>query len=229
MKTFDKKYVNWIEALSLGSWALFFLFILMSGRLPLYINPRFSMLPALGAVMLAGMVLAVWSKAGRHNHGNQLDWAHLAWFLMPIVLGLLITPSALGAFIAGKRGGNLWSNSPGNSAIALNLASNSEYAPITISRLAGAGHITSGKVSVEGQLFSNGAGLGANECSLVHYKMVCCIADLRVIGVILHYPAGFHPVQGAWVRVQGKASRDARGVVIDVIEPIPEPNPPYLY
>lgn len=231
MKAIDKNGVNWFEALSLGSWALFFAFILGSGRLPLYINPRFALLPAVGALMLIGMVAAIWSKANQHSHGAPQDWSHLSWFLMPIVLGLVITPSALGAFIAGKHQGNLWTSSPGNSAIALNLSSNSQYAPVTVAQLSEAGTITSGKVQVDGQMFAAGAGMKPNECSLVHYKMTCCIADLTVVGVILHYPSGFKPVPGQWVRVEGKARRDSRGVVVDadIIEQIPEPNPPYLY
>jgi uncharacterized repeat protein (TIGR03943 family) len=235
----NRRNVNWTEIIPLAAWAVFFVFILVSKRLPLYINPRFELLPAFGAIVLAAMVAALWfghtqSDDHEHEHGNdhlQVDWTHVSWFTLPVILGLIIAPAGLGAFVAGRQHGMAWSNQPGNSGISLNLSGNSQYADCNIAQLSDAGHITSGKVAIDGQISLQGAKMPAGECSLVHYRMVCCVADLRVVGVTLKYAVGYKPADGQWVHVEGKASRQKDGVYVDadVIQPIPQPDPPYLF
>lgn len=223
--------INWIETCTLGVWAGFFLFVIFSKRLPLYISPRFSLLPWVGAFLLIAMIIS--TKFGRQEvcHSGKMDWSISSWFLMPIVLGLLVPPAGLGAFIANTRQGQMLGSAQANNNISINLALYSNYQNVTIANLAYAGHITSGKVSVEGQIFIPDKPLKSGECILLHYLMTCCAADLRTVSVILAYPEGYRPKSGQWVRVHGIAKREKRGVIIksDMIESISEPDPPYLY
>ncbi len=227
MRSTRKKPFN-TEALVLGGWALFFVFILVSGRLPLYINPKFAVLPVVGALMLAAMTY-VRVRAGSGSSAHR-DWSLAPWFLMPVVIALVVPPVGLGAFVAGNRQSSLMGSSRGNSSITLDLSSRSGYKQATILELTEAGTIKGGKVSVVGQLLAGPDG-ATDECLIAHYQMVCCVADLRPVVIVLKYPSGYVPKINQWVRVNGTAKREARGVVLtaDSIEPISAPNPPYLY
>jgi|GEM_PF-2700020 len=231
MSSKTKIKYDWREVAVFAAWALFFLFTMVSGRLPLYINPKFGVLPLLGTLVTALMALAL--RYGRKHIGcaEHRDWSMLSWFLMPVIVSLIIPPVGLGAFVAGNRQANLLGPSQGSGAISLNLSGRSGYKDVTILQLADAGEIKGGKVTVEGQLLSSDQKLGANECLIAHYQMVCCVADVRPVAIILRYPEGYKPTADQWVRVNGIARREKRGVVLEaqVIQPISTPNPPYLY
>ena len=216
------------ESIPLACWGLFFAFIVATGRLPLYINPRFTALPIFGALILFGMVVSVWYPKD-HTHGDgKTDWSRLAWFVMPVALGIMIAPAALGAFFVHKAGGAF--GSAGGGGIALNMSGGSGFNQTDVASLSQASSITSGKVDVQGQIYT-GPGMGPNQCALCHYKMTCCVADLQVVQIILQYPKGYTPTSGQWVDVQGTVSRTPAGVVVNAegIAPIDQPNPPYLY
>ena len=119
-----------------------------------------------------------------------------------------------------------------NNNISINLAANSDYQKVTLANLAFAGHITPGKISVEGQLYIPDTQPKPGECILAHYVMRCCAADLSPVSATLLYPPGFQPKSRQWVRVRGVAARRMDSSVVikaDMIEPIGEPSPPYLY
>lgn len=229
MKTANKK-IDRTEMLIFTSWALFFVFVLVSGRLPLYITPRFAMLPLLGAVIFGAMAFIYRHGRPRSSHTHR-DWSLIPWFLMPVVLSLIVAPVDLGAFVAGNRQASLMGQAHGNSGISLDLSRKSGYKEVTIVDLAQAGKIKGGKVSVEGQLVGGSSELKVNESLIAHYKMVCCVADVSPVAIILELPSGYTPQKDQWVRVNGTARREARGVVLkaDMIQPIAAPNPPYLY
>jgi len=227
----SSKKIDSNTLISLCSWALFFIFIMAKSRLPYYINPHFALLPAFGAVVLIGMAAAVATGAIKGGHGKPTDWSIMMWFVTPIILGILFPPAAVGAFFADKRTSSAWSNNPGDSAITLNLAGGSGFKECDIAQLSDAGHITSGAVSVEGQIAASSQGMPAGEVRLQHYKMTCCIADLRTVQITLKYIPGFPIKPGQWVDVHGIASREGNNVVLTASEMsnIHEPNPPYLY
>ena len=226
----DSKKIDRTEMVIFASWALFFIFVLVSGRLPLYITPKFAVLPVLGAVIFGAMAFVYRHGRPKSSHSHR-DWSLIPWFLMPVVLSLIVAPVGLGAFVAGNRQASLMGPTQGNSGISLDLSKKSGYKTVTIVDLAQAGRIKGGKVSVEGQLVGSSSGLKANETMIAHYKMVCCVADVSPVAIILEQPSGFIPEKNQWVRVNGTARREARGVVLkaDMIQPIAAPKPPYLY
>ena len=229
MRAANRK-IDRTESVIFSLWTLFFLFVTFSGRLPLYINPRFVALPIIGAIICGAMAF-VYRRGRPANGHSKRDWSLTPWFLMPVAIALIVPPVGLGTFVANNRQGSLTGSGQGNSAISLDLSNDSNYKPVTVIDLADAGNIKGGKVSVQGQLLTRSAKLGANQCLLAHYQMVCCVADVSPVAVILEYPGGYTPTKGKWVQVDGVASRDKRGVILkaDAIRPIPTPNPPYLY
>lgn len=225
-----KTKIDRTETIVFSLWSLFFLFVVLSGRLSLYINPKFAVLPIIGAVVCGAMAFVY--RRGKPVHGHsKRDWSLAPWFLMPIAIALIVPPVGLGAVVAGNRQQSLTGASRGNSAIALDLSKDSGYKSVTIIDLANAGSIKGGKVSVDGQILGRSPGFKENECILAHYQMVCCVADINPVAIILEYPDGYKPTKGNWVKVDGVADRSNRGVILkaDTITPIPTPNPPYLY
>lgn len=218
------------EVAVLGSWAAYFLFVLVSKRLPLYINPKFSVLPWIGMSVLVAMIVATRISNPSCCKKADHDWSFLAWFLMPILMSVLFPPAGLGAFVASTRQAEMLKGNMTDSNISLDLSRSAQYKDIRLDELVSAGRIVAGKVTVVGQTLVD-SNATPDECMLAHYVMVCCAADLRPVGIVLKYPAGYTPQHGKWVRVRGTVSRESQGIVLraDSIEPIREPNPPYLY
>lgn len=218
------------EIVVLGSWAAYFLLIMVSRRLPLYINPKFWALPWIGISVMVAMIVATRISNPCRCQKADHDWSLLPWFLMPILMGLLFPPAGLGAFVANTRKAEMFGSSGANSNISLDLSRSAQYKEMRLDELAAASRIVAGKVTVVGQTIVS-SNTAPDECILAHYVMVCCAADLRPVGIILKYPAAYTPQHGKWVRVRGTVSREPQGIVLraDTIEPIREPNPPYLY
>jgi uncharacterized repeat protein (TIGR03943 family) len=212
-----------------GVWCAFFCFIGFSGRLPLYINPRFSFLPILGAALSGAIALTLGLRQLRRGEGETRgDYSLVAWLLMPIVLGILIPPEGVGAFVASKRGGAAVS-ADSEGVFSSTLQSGGEYASTTLADLTKSSGEKPKKVSVEGQISLDSGKKG--ECRLTHYVMVCCVADLSPVSVELRYPSGFAPVNGQWVRVRADAHSGPDGVMLDAkfIQPLNQPSSQYLY
>jgi len=218
---------------ALAAWAVFFLFILLSGRINLYISPRFYALPVLGIVVLAAMVVTLVRNREHgleHAHGAETwDWVPL--FVMPIVVGFLVAPIGVGAVVAGNRQSDLLGGARQFGKLSLALGTGDTYKEVTVYELATAATLTPGKIRVQGQILGKMEGMAENRCPLAHYKMTCCVADLQPIAVVLEYPAGFTPQEHQWVSVRGTAWRDGDQTIVkaDIITPSSAPNPPYLY
>jgi uncharacterized repeat protein (TIGR03943 family) len=215
------------------AWAAFFIFVLATGRVRMYIGPRFIFLPAAGAVILTAMVMALLKSPGRvAGHGDatgRWDWVPL--FVTPVVIGILVAPIGVGTIVAGNRKTNLMGGVRQSGSLSFALGASSDYREVTVYDLATAASITPGKVSVKGQILERLPGMAANQCPLAHYKMTCCVADLQPVAVTLEYPAGFTPQANQWVSVRGTVRREGDATIVkaDIVAPISAPNPPYLY
>lgn len=218
---------------ALCAWAVLLLFVLLTGRVRMYISPRFFVLPAAGAVILLAMVVTLLRNRGPaegHSHGtDKWDWVPL--FVTPVVIGLLVAPIGVGTIVAGNRKADLMGGIRQEGALSFALGAGSSYKEATVYDLATAASITPGKVSVQGQILERLPEMTGRQCPLAHYKMTCCVADLQPVAITLEYPAGFTPRVNQWVSVRGTVRRegDATIIVADIVANISAPNPPYLY
>ena len=219
--------IDWVEVASLLSWTAFLLFVVFSGRLPLYINPRFAFIPLTGALITLAMAIRVIASPNPDIYAPKRHTRVLTWFLMPIALAIVVSPAGMGAFAVDNSAA---SRTRANTSITFNPGV-SGYKRTTLVRLAEAGNIKEGKVSVEGQVKIDPKLLDSNEILLYHYQMVCCVLHVSPVSALVKHPADYEPAAGQWVRVKGTVKRDDRGVVIsaDAITPIKEPDPPYIY
>lgn len=215
------------------AWGAFFLFVLLSGRVRMYISPRFFVLPVAGAVILTAMVVTL-VRSRHHAAGPGLSTSRWDWvplFVTPVVIGSLVAPIGVGTIVAGNRRADLMGGVRQTGSLSFALGAGSGYRETTVYDLATAANIAPGKVSLQGQILERLPDMAGNQCPLAHYKMTCCVADLQPVAVTLEYPAGFTPTVNQWVSVRGTVRRlgDATIVKADIIAPISAPNPPYLY
>ncbi|MGH2692795.1 MAG: TIGR03943 family putative permease subunit, partial [Actinomycetota bacterium] len=165
-----------------------------------------------------------------HPLGRGTAWG-VGFVLLPVVAILVLPPAALGSYAASRR-----SLSSGLVATAPDLASGGQ---VTLASVAAAGwsedarrslvRRAGSKVSFEG-IVARRDGQAANEFMLTRFIVSCCVADalsvqVRVVGA----PPGRFD-EDDWVRVSGAFYPVGKEVVVDAseIEPIPQPDDPYL-
>lgn len=98
-----------LRALLLLAFAAGVFALVWTGRIKLYIHPRFAPYTLMAAAMLAIMALveAERFRAPARAGGGGDGWGRYAVFLAPLLLGLAIPPATFGADLAARQGVNL--------------------------------------------------------------------------------------------------------------------------
>ena len=220
-----------------------------SGKLILYIHQRFTWLMLLSAFALIALAInafkhrpPVWTQDEElliqdfaHQHAK---WELLA-LVIPLILGILIPASALGASAAGSRSIN--QNTP-ISARGSNLQSfslNPEDRSIlewlwAFEETDQAETLIGQDVSVEGFIFVTETQSSGQTIMVGRFLITCCVADAIAVGIAVIPPEGQEIPEG-WVRVQGAMNikavdgRETLFIEAERLLPIQAPNNPYLY
>ncbi len=178
-------------------------------------------------------------------HGDRAEQAVTSLLLVvPLALGLLVTPRALGASALGGEeiAGRLLSFGPGPARVAAASApppSQIEDVPDLLRYLTQHGENGVGQRVVASGLVARSARLAPEELGLLRFQIAHCVADARPIGLLVvggrqgaHADPSWAPDQ--WVRVEGTlAQRERDGdrlvaILADTIVPVKEPSNPYL-
>lgn len=219
--------------------------LFVAGEMVKYMSPALDPLTALTGVVM--VVMGVMELAGGwhhvHDDGSQADALEhtltCVLVLLPIGLGILVTPRALGV---GALGGEsverlLLAYAPGPAPSPAAMPPTPSR-PITDtagllayleqSGVSGVGQ----RVRVTG-LALRGGSLGTSEFALLRYLIAHCVADARPLALLV--VAGERPVAAdQWVEVEGVLGMSEREgsrlvtIVADRAQPIPEPPNPYL-
>jgi uncharacterized repeat protein (TIGR03943 family) len=221
------------QSVALASWAGLFWFLLISGRTQLYLSSRTAWVVPVGAILLTAATIGRISTA-RTGDAQPLPrrtaWG-IGFVLLPVVAILTLPPNSLGAFAASRR-----SLSSGFVTSAPSLEAGGE---VTLASVAAAGWSkdaqrslvkrAGSRVTFEG-FVARRDGQAADEFMLTRFIVSCCVADaisvqVRVVGA----PPGTFE-EDDWVRVSGSFYPVGHEVVVDAseIEPIPQPDHPYL-
>jgi putative membrane protein len=219
---------------ALAAWAALFWFVLIDGRVHLYLSSRTAWLIPLGGVLATAAALGrlVSARTARPEPlGTREAWT-LGFIVMPVVLLLAMPPATLGTYAAGRRSSFVGAGVPASSG---NLTSGS----ITLIDVAAAQASKQGQaalqrhagdaVSFDG-LVTNEPGAGPGEFLLTRFIITCCVADATVAQVkVVDAPAG-RMADNTWVRVTGKLYPLGSEVLVDAtgVTPIPAPAQPYL-
>jgi uncharacterized repeat protein (TIGR03943 family) len=221
--------------LVLAAWASLFWFLILSGRVNLYLSARTAWIAPVGAGMLTvaalGRLAAARGKA--REPLRRREAVVMALLVLPVVVVMASPPETLGAFSAPRKARF--------SATRLDTfyGAFDETSDITLLMVA------AGQTSEEGsELLATRAGspvdfvgfvvrnpdTPADELLLTRYVITCCAADATVVQVrVVNVTPGRFD-ENDWVRVRGQIFPLGREVIVaaDSIEEVPRPDRPYL-
>jgi uncharacterized repeat protein (TIGR03943 family) len=231
-----------------------------AGEMAKYITPALDPLTALTAVLLAAMgVMEAWralqTRADRgaaaiheveHGDGGhgvlegmfERGLTH-AVVLLPIVLGLVLAPRAMGtSALGGERVTRLLLTFAPASSGGAHPPKPDESLDDTGPVLAYLRRVGDGSVGqpvrVTGMVMRSDA-LEAGEFAVLRYAIVHCVADARPVALLVISPAPVNIESDQWVEIEGElSSRTREGdrlvtIVARRITPVSEPNNPYLF
>ena len=220
--------------------------LFVTGEMVKYMAPGLDPLTGLTGLVLAAMgVIELRGPHALHAHGeaHRSEWIEQAvtyvLVVLPIALGLLVAPRALGA---GALGGEdvaklLLTYAPGVPAAVPDPPAPARPVDDTAGLLAylqQAGQSGVGqRVRAQG-LAMHSPSLGDQELALLRFSIAHCVADAQPVGLLVETPGGAEVAVDRWVEVEGVlAVREREGdrlvtIAAERIVPIDEPRNPYL-
>jgi putative membrane protein len=221
--------------------------LLVTGEVGKYMAPTLNPLTAATGVVLAGMGAVELLRRTDHPDGHARERAPdqatdevLSYLLVivPLALGLLVTPRTLGASaLGGDHIVPLLLTFPANPAPAAS-------APLTPgSRIEDVGQLVASlrrgdptrgrRVYARGMVMRSDS-LATQEFALLRYSITHCAADARPVGLLVIASGDPGLPSGQWVEVEGVVSSQERegsalvSIRADRVVPIEEPADAYL-
>lgn len=222
------------EIALLGGTATLLLARWARGQLSFYIHPRYSLLVVVAGVLLLLMAVVRLRSATNDGMGRRPGWGYLL-LATPLLLGTLVPARPLGADTLAGRGVELNSVADGGRMAQLasdtgtwNLLDWGTALSVRGEDLAGS------PADVVGFVFQDPE-LGADAFYAVRYVVTCCAADGAGVGLPVVWAGGAALPENGWVRVRGVieqadlAGRRQPVLRASSVEPVPQPDNPYLY
>lgn len=201
------------------------------GQMALYVHPLYDLLLYLCGIVL--FFMAVVSLIQR----QQLPAFALAFVLIPIMLGLAVSPRPLDANAIGTRISSLnrIAQRPAGNTAAMNTSQDTTLWNLydwAVAMSIDTAPLIDKPVLVEGFVVRPPDIPHAdNEFMLARYVLTCCTADAGGVGMPVRWHGAAQLTNDQWVRVNGTIARDANGLLVVVartITPIEIPRKPYL-
>lgn len=250
----NRSMYNRLQALLVILLAIFLAQKFWSGQLFYYIGPRFSWLSLLAVVLLIAIAGAydLTRNEGpsrhevEHDHPEQVHThdgeAHSVWPLalvaLPLVLGVVVPATPLGASAVATRG------------MTTEVAVAADQEGSTLMIVPGERNVLDWVRAMNAN--SDPAALNGEEADIVgfvyrdarfnddqfmvgRFTITCCVADALAIGLVVQSDEAANVATEAWVRVTGtfKAGTfDGTEMPVlhaDSITPVQQPEQPYLY
>lgn len=249
-----------LQAALLSGLAFLFLHRLWTGTLFYYINERFFPLVvfgALGFLVLIPFLLhqSRLSDGGHHDDPGhedgrgESDHAHMGqrarvWSIailaVPVMLGLLVPASPLGASAVSVKGigTSVDTNAAKESRVSTYSTSSDERTVLDWLR---AFNFTADPLDLNGEnadvvgFVFRDERLRQDEFMVGRFTLTCCVADASAIGLVVRWPEAESLANNTWVRVEGKIEivQVPGGASIrlraDRVEQVEEPAQPYLF
>ena len=223
-----------LETALLAGTGAMFLCKAWQGVLAYYIHPRYTPLVVGGGIVL--LLLAAVRARGLSADATasaRRGWVGHCLLALPLLLGFAVPAQPLGADALAATPTAL--TQPGQGGIALdgeprdwNLLQWGTALSIAVPDRRGAA------VDLVGFVYHDAARpLGG--FIVARYAIVCCIADVKGIGVPVVWADGAALPANGWVRVRGTlgaatiAGRPTPAFIAEAVEPVPQPDEPYLY
>ncbi len=221
------------EVALMGGMAVLLLARWLRGQLSYYIHPRYSLLVAVAGLLLL-LMAAVRLRSLFAASTGRPGWGYLL-LATPLLLGAFIPARPLGADTLAGRGTEL--NTVPDSGRAARLADDTSTWNLLDwgTALSVRGEALAGSpADVVGFVFHDAA-LGADAFYAVRYVVTCCAADGAGVGLPVVWAGGGTLIENSWVRVRGRIDQATLDGVeqpvlrAETVEPVPEPENPYLY
>lgn len=253
--TLSERMYKRLQALIMVLMAIFFAQKFWSGQLYYYIGPRFGWLSLVAIVLLISIAGAYnltrrsdGDQEHHHDHGDYDPHEHdhgesrsiwpLALVALPLILGIAIPPTPLGASAVSARG----------MATGIAVAADETASTLTI--------IPSERNILDWVRAMNEdpdpAALAGQEADIVgfvyrdvrfaddqfmvgRFTLTCCVADALAIGVVVQANDAAEFPADSWVRVtgtfeSGTLDGDSLPVLVATdVTPVQQPEQPYLY
>jgi uncharacterized repeat protein (TIGR03943 family) len=216
------------RALALGSWAVFFGAVALTGEIPRYLGERTAWVVPFGAVITGATAILLLSRGRSGTPLSRREaWGMLA-LLAPILVVLAFPHAELGAAAAERR-----STSPGAAARLakpLSPLSGISYAHIMAAQgpVPQPGTVPGARVRLVGFAMHR-PGTARGLFQVARFEINCCIADAMVLYVTVDPPAET-PADDTWVVVDGSLARRGRELIVEAatVRATPPPKHPYL-
>jgi len=240
---------HYARAALLGGFALLIAKLFLANQMVKYMSPSLDPLTALTGALLAVMAVMELRAArapGTHAEEHRADATEQAltglMLALPLALGFLIAPRALGtSALGGENVADLLLSFGTGPAPALRPTSSPpppaapiEDVPDLLAYLRQAGELGLGqRVRVAG-LVARSLSLAPDELALLRYSIAHCVADARPLGLLVVTPDDRGWAADQWVRIEGTLARRERdgdrlvSIAAETIVPIDEPGNPYL-
>lgn len=221
-------------ALVLAAWAGLFWFLILAGRVDLYLSTRTSWVVPMAAVLLsvaaAGRLVA--ARTARTEPLTFREGFVMSLIVAPVVVLVSLPPATLGTFSAPKKAtfsgtsaGFYWRFDASSEVTLLMVAAGqtSDEGARMLATRAGT------EVDFVG-FVDRDPGTPAGEILLTRYVITCCAADATVVQVrVVNVTPGWFEAED-WVRVRGRIYPLGREVLVDAssVEEVPRPERPYL-
>ncbi len=231
--------VERLKALILVLMAIFFTDLLVSGKLFLYIGPRFAWLSGLALVLfivVAGAYNLVRREpdGGYPEHQTSSIWPLLITAL-PLALGTILPARPLGASAVSTRGVS--------TVVPVNVGSVLKVEPArrTVLDWVQAMVANPDPAALDGQqadvigFVYRDVRFSPKQFMVARFTITCCVADALAIGVVVSADDTARYTADSWVRVKGQfhaGELDGQKMAVLVasdIAPIQAPEQPYLY
>jgi uncharacterized repeat protein (TIGR03943 family) len=230
---------------------LFLLLIVkaMNNQLYWYINRRFLTLTEIGIAFLAILALRLFTEASvrdvhqheddNHDHDHKPASANIWIMLIPFLIGILIAAKPLDSTAVSAKGLTTTSALISSNSSSQPFQTESEqrnvldwvklfYFEKDLNPYMGQ------KAAVIGFVYFDSS-LPKGQFFVSRFILACCAADAYAVGMIVDPPPGVTVKQDDWLQVRGTvdvASFDGHNsplIHAEVIQPVPQPDQPYLY
>ena len=227
-----------LRTLLLLSWSLFLLWLWVTGETARYLGPRTQWLVPFGAIAL-GTAAFAYSRApasGERQRPPATEVLGFAALVLPMVAGLLLAHSQLGALAASRKLTVRGIDPSALAELASRNASKVDFVQVQVAghnpKFAAESGIEPGRdVRLVGFVLRPPT-MHAGAFELARFYITCCVADSVPIGVAVE-PADPHPPaygRDDWLAVSGELVRRGRELRVrgTRIRRVDAPRHPYL-
>lgn len=224
-----------VKTLVLGSWAAFFIWLLVSGKVKTYIGPRTYWVVVFGAVCLTLATLGqLLLRPVDDDAPSPRWWVGYAAMLFPIFLVFVVPEPNLGSLAASRKssGGVVSAAAlqppqlePGQKVSFQEISYALESEEYAAALGVGEGY----EVDLTG-FVSAGEEFSSETFGLTRFSIFCCAADAVPYTVSVRAPEGERYAVDEWLRVRGvlTTAGDTLIVSAEVVEPVDPPDDPYI-